>query len=187
MNNYPKVIGIRGKKQAGKDYAYACIFHLLAGCAIECNRRGFADELKKEIADAYGCTVDYINEHKEDFRLIMQGWGSSKRKLIDQSYWINKWHKWYDNYSQMKPNEVIVIPDVRHKNELGMLEVMGAPIIQIVSINKQSELGELDTHESETELDSVTCNIILMNDFLSRKKLMYDLKKQLIKLGYPIL
>lgn len=184
---HPLVIGIRGKKQAGKDYAYACIFHILAGAAIESNRRGFADALKKEIADAYRCTVPFINEHKEEFRLIMQGWGQSKRKLVREDYWIKQWESWYHGYTSIRVNHVIIIPDVRHKNELAYLESLGAPIIQVVAINKpQDEFQELDTHASETELDDVPCKIVLTNDFLDRKKLMYDLKTQLKKLGYPI-
>lgn len=183
---YPMIIGIRGKKEAGKDYAYACIFHLLAGCAIEVYRRGFADKLKEEVAEAYKCPVQFINDNKKEFRLILQGWGSSKRRLVAKNYWVSNWLQYVQSFQSMKPSAIVVCPDVRHKNELEVFESNDWPVIQIVAINKP-ECEELDTHESECELDSVPCKIILQNDFTDKKKLYNDLRVQLKKLGYPII
>lgn len=181
----PKIIGIRGYKESGKDFAYTCIAQHLSTIGIECYKRAFADSLKDEVCSGYGCSRDYLELHKKDFRLILQGWGVSKRNLIRPDYWTSKWNRWTDNFLLMKPNAVVVVPDVRFKNELELIESKYGVVIHIVAINKPL-VDELDTHPSETELDHVPCKIVLRNDFKNRRLLLDDLKTQLNKLGYNI-
>ena len=82
------IIALAGKKHTGKNTIAKLIATQVAGKTVEL---AFADSLKQEVAKACSVTVPYIEEHKDNFRKILQGWGTDfRRNLFNKNYWIDK-------------------------------------------------------------------------------------------------
>lgn len=140
------IIGISGKKQAGKDTL--CDL-LIKAADAKGTRIAFADALKEEVARACGVTVEFINANKEMFRPILQWWGTDfRRKLKGETYWVDKA---IVKISQAikSGKDLIIIPDVRFRSEALTLLDLGAHVIRV---SRPEQAG--DTHASETELDN---------------------------------
>jgi hypothetical protein len=137
------LIGLTGHKKAGKDTALLMLAEIVKPITLQ--RIGFADALKHEVANATGKPIWYINEHKNNFRLILQGWGTDfRRRLHGENYWIDRWQEVYD----ISEADIVVVPDVRFINEAHYLQKAGGVIWRI-----KRPLSEIDLHISETELD----------------------------------
>ena len=138
-----KVIGISGKKQSGKDTVAAMLSLMYPGCV----KYYFAGELKKEVARACGVTTEYIDQHKPNFRLILQGWGTDfRRNVYGDDYWLKKMDIALESLHTFK---YLLIPDVRFKNEYEWVKGHGGVMIRL-----ERPSSAIDTHPSETELDS---------------------------------
>lgn len=135
------IIGIHGLIGSGKDTLCSILKGKLSLKGYTSTRLGFADSLKREIAymllnyefegfdaldsveveDAVNAKVDWINENKNSFRLILQGWGTDfRRKLCDQDYWVKKWER--DMLRKKDKFSFIVAPDVRFANEMEVIK-----------------------------------------------------------------
>lgn len=152
-----KIIGISGKKQSGKDTVCDILIRQLA--PARCIRIAFADALKLEVAQACKVTVPYINEHKQNFRLILQGWGTEyRRQLYGEQYWTMMYLK--KILSLGDAYDYVITPDVRFKNEYECIHEIGYPVIRVCRMSD----GELDTHASENDLDSMSFAAIIDNN-----------------------
>lgn len=152
--SYPlHIIGIAGKKHSGKDTIYRIIHNACrTEYAVLCNP--FAFPLKREVADAAGISMEYLEENKEAFRLILQGWGTNfRRNLTSPDYWVIKW-KAAIHYIQNNLHQptIIVVPDVRFLNEAEAIKVEGGKLWYVAMMNAPTSLAP-DLHESETQLD----------------------------------
>ena len=70
-----KLIALNGKKQSGKDTIFNFsrdIFRYPDPTRI--GRVAFADAIKHEVSEITGFRADFIEEHKEDFRSLLQVW-----------------------------------------------------------------------------------------------------------------
>jgi len=143
MPDHTLVIGIAGKKRHGKD-AFGRM--LIRSSGMIATRISFADALKEEVAAACDLTPEYIESHKENFRLILQGWGTDyRRKLCCDSYWT-------DIFSHSAANsecELVVCTDVRFPNEAKVIKEMGGVLIKI----SRPGFKEPDSHISENSLN----------------------------------
>lgn len=138
------LIGISGKKHAGKDTVAEYLAELLRPRVTE--KLAFAKALKEEVAKACGVSVEYIEQHKDNFRRILQGWGTDyKRDLIDQKYWLIRWL----NATKASNADVIVVPDVRFENEANLIKKCDGLLIRVERLPEKS----LDVHASEINLD----------------------------------
>ena len=138
------VLGLTGKKKAGKDTVTQFIMKSMPHKNIV--RVGFADALKLEVARACCVTVDEINKHKDNFRLILQGWGTDfRRKLYGEDYWITRWER----HVLGLPDDVymVIVPDIRFHNEAKTIQDIGGKICLV-----DRPTTDTDTHESETTL-----------------------------------
>lgn len=150
-----KLLGLTGNKQAGKDTVCQILQRQLAPRKVV--RLGFADALKQEIALAIGRDVRYIEEHKDNFRLIMQGWGTDfRRQLCGEDYWLRKmFHKIAalddDTY-------LCVVTDVRFLNEAQLIQQAGGIVWRISRRQLQ-----IDKHPSETELQDIVVQAEIQN------------------------
>lgn len=146
-----KLIGIAGKKKTGKDTICKFIQEILSPKMVR--RIGFADALKGEVARACSSTgksvsVEYIEEHKDNFRLILQGWGTDfRRNLCGDSYWIIKVHHEINSLPDIGIYG-IVFPDVRFLNEATYIKNMCGSVIHI-----DRSTSYMDLHSSENELN----------------------------------
>lgn len=160
-----KIIGIAGKKRAGKD-SLAMMLSLRFENSITYS---FAKPLKQEVARAMGTTVEYIDCHKDNFRLILQGWGTDyRRKLYGNDFWVHK----MDRACEMFGNyNVLIIPDIRFKNEFDWVKAHGGIMIRVERDNLP-----FDDHKSETELDHEQFDYVIKNN-LTFEDLINESKK----------
>jgi hypothetical protein len=142
---HPFLIGLIGKKGSGKDTVCRMIQERYPNAV----RLAFADALKEEVASALGVSVDFIESHKTNFRLILQGWGTEfRRELCSPNYWIEKLQAKLSAHS----DSPVIITDVRFRNEAELVSSNGGLIVRVM----RSQCAEPDSHRSETELDSIT-------------------------------
>lgn len=166
-------IGITGYKQCGKDTVAKLLMQQLG--EYRCCHINFADALKQEICRALCITRPYLDEHKANFRLIMQGWGTDyRRKLCGDTYWVQKWLETIRDMKQTP--EFIIATDVRFLNEAEAIRELGG---MIVRVHRQS--CSCDGHESERELDSISPDLTLGNHHTLADLLPHvvDLSKQI--------
>lgn len=137
-----QLIGLTGKARSGKDTAAQIIANLAAPAVVQ--RLGFADAVKRELAVAMGCNVQFIEENKARLRPLLQGWGTEfRRNFFGQDYWINKWQDGVTGEANL-----IIVPDVRFANEANHILNMGGVVWRIKRCP-----ARLDMHTSEIELD----------------------------------
>jgi hypothetical protein len=152
-----KVIGITGYKKSGKT-TVAEQLRLLAlpACSYHIN---FADAVKNEVCVAFRISREYLEAHKDNYRLILQGVGTDVgRKLRGETYWIQKWLETLNKLPLPLP-ELIVCSDLRFLNEAEAIRQLGGKIIRVYRQGTGS-----DGHASETELDRIECDYELVNN-----------------------
>lgn len=168
------LIGIHGKKKAGKDTLYNYIKACVPLMRVE--RIGFADSLKAEVAKAFGVTVEFLEAHKDKFRHILQAWGDGRREITSKTYWIEKvTRKLNESIADM-----VVIPDVRYKNEFDFIRTLGGYLIRIKKPVPLLADFRLDTHPSEIELDHTSgFDFCVTND--REKEYLHTAAKHILK------
>jgi len=148
-----KIIGLSGKKQAGKDVACRVMIESLADMKVV--RMAFADALKDEVCAALHITREYLESHKPDFRVILQWWGTEwRRKHFGDDYWIRRLEEKVDTSAA----EVVIVTDVRFRNEYAWISGRGIPI----RIERPG-WDVADAHASETELDCAAFAFTIAN------------------------
>jgi hypothetical protein len=150
------IIGISGKKRTGKTTVANYIQTLHPNRVFIMS---FADALKDEVCEAMGITKKFMEDNKDDFRLILQGWGTNfRRKHSGDDYWLRKY---LTKLLNLPPTAIVVTPDVRFINEAEtILKVKGL----LWRINKQ-EFDLDDQHVSETQMDRWTkWDAVINND-----------------------
>jgi hypothetical protein len=169
-----KLIGICGLKKSGKDTVASILSRALLPQRTV--RIGFADALKEEVARSLGVTPEYINANKDNFRLILQGWGTDfRRKLHGEDYWIQKWlskvAKWPDDVDN------ILVPDVRFANEYDVIKELNGTIIYVI----RDDVITGDLHQSEIGCMTFKSDIRILNN-RSLNDLDREVRTRVIKL-----
>lgn len=163
------IIGLAGFKHSGKDTVAEIISKHCS--SLNPYRIGYADALKEEVSQATGCDIEYINANKDNFRLILQGWGTDyRRKLHGDDYWVRKLG---NKLLHLNPkHHLVLIPDVRFKNEVDFIKQLNGQVWNVVRF-----LGTVDRHPSEIELadykefDSVIDNTGTLEQLETRVKI----------------
>ena len=152
------LIGIMGLQGSGKDTLYKELERLMTPHRVV--RLAFADALKEEVARACGTTVEFINEHKKHFRLIMQGWGTNfRRELFGDEYWIKQWMIRANSVSMSKNTYCMIVTDVRFLNEAQCIKDLGGRLIRIY----RNAAVQDDAHQSETEMQDIQPDFMIAN------------------------
>ena len=143
--NTPLLIGISGKKLSGKD---ALCTALRNQWGDKSQRIAFADALKQEVSIACNVSRSFIEQHKAQFRPMLQWWGTDfKRHFHGDDYWVQQTlAQLVEEYSNGL--ELAVIPDVRFKSEAATIKELGGMLVRIA---RSTQL--IDNHISETDLD----------------------------------
>lgn len=153
----PKIIGISGKKHAGKDTATNAFIATLSDIPIE--HMAFADALKDEVCEAVHVTREFLEANKDLFRPILQWWGTEfRRNLHGDGYWINRLA---EKVAASKA-AVIIITDVRFLNEYAWVDAQSGSTL--IRIHRVIGGASQDTHASEVELDHEQFDYTLYND-----------------------
>lgn len=156
-----KILGISGKKRAGKDTLLSFLgeYSAVPGY-LPIIRKSFADPLRQEVADFLvamkitksseeGISLLLGEDTKEEFRPLMQWWGTNyRRKYFGEDYWVRAFEA---SLSSLKTKPVlVVVPDVRFPDEAKFIESIGGSVIRVERIG----LENADQHPSETSLDN---------------------------------
>lgn len=174
-----KILSLSGKKQSGKTTTARLIKDILLAydSDLEIQILNFADSLKEEVAMACGVSLNYLESHKSNFRLILQGWGTEfRRDLVSEDYWISRLFQKIKNLD----SDIIIIADVRFLNEYGSLLSVGA---KMWLIKRELEFTTLDKHQSETELDGMKDWDHIIDNSKSLLELKVAIKSGLEKCG----
>ncbi len=157
------IVGLSGKKRAGKDFACGVMRSRGWEDAIDVHRLAFADALKAELAAACGVTVQFIEENKDAFRTGLQWFGTEfRRELFGDDYWLVKASSALEEIH----SPVVVVPDVRFTNEAEWVKSYGGVMVRI---NRTAGLLPVeDTHASETDLDDYDFDYVLENDLTEK-------------------
>jgi molybdopterin-guanine dinucleotide biosynthesis protein len=173
------VIGIIGKKYSGKTTAANFLKEYFISKGYSVQLMAFADALKTMILKAGLCTHDELYVKKTDFsRMILQKIGTDIfRDQVDPDFWVKKLRTAIENLDK----QIVIIHDIRFKNEANLVIELGGRLIKILRNFEDDERKEFKNHRSETEIDSIICkDVIINNDLSFFKGMIIDAAKKIL-------
>jgi uncharacterized OsmC-like protein len=172
------LIGLNGRKQAGKDTVYARAAHIMDG-VVEVERFSFADLLYRSAAAALGITVDLLQAHKSNpmavvrvevdgvvvvdqtFREFLQRYGTeAHRDVFGLDFWV-------DAVTLYHEGRIVFVTDVRFPNEATAIRAAGGAVVEVIGpMGRATD----DAHRSEAPLpmeliDGAILNIVRDDGF----------------------
>lgn len=175
----PTVIGLTGKKQAGKDTAAQVIQEI----DPEFKRIAFADKIKEATAAILGISLEEVEKYKSqedkylylwdivhhedntasliskqfcNMREFLQRFGTEfGRNMVDKDFWVNLALK------DLDPNGKYVITDCRFINEAHRIRALGG---RIFLIERPSLNYDADFHISESGIPEWMVTDKIVND-----------------------
>jgi hypothetical protein len=173
----PFLIGIHGDIGSGKDTLASFMQEYAQENNRPCYNRGMAYALRKEVAQflmthlpkdhpAYNnfdtCMLLLTNrDTKEQFRGLMRWWGTEyRRQLFNENYWVQQHWSWATYVALLKPHTIILVPDVRYRNEADYITSKGGVVLEIF----RPELLADKSHSSDIGLVDYKFFGTLLND-----------------------
>lgn len=154
------LIGFGNKARHGKDSAATAILEHIAarnlsiarhydkGYALPAAQFRFAEALYKEARELHGMT-------EKDAPLLQQI--GSQRRSENENYWVNKVSVGTNAFFAAAPHGVVIITDVRYKNEAAWIKANGGFLINVSRYEADGSLfvapDRPANHPSEVELD----------------------------------
>ncbi len=173
-----KLIGLSGKLGCGKNYIAEKIisphFHNYNILII-----GFGDQVKNELyARDLSLTYDELYDRKtNESRHKLQTYATEHgRNVYNQDMWIRGLDMQIETFNRRSCKKVLVIIcDVRFKNEAEYVKKKGGKLIRIESplrtelrywqeSKNNDEYKKISSHQSETDLDQYNFDFIVNND-----------------------
>lgn len=158
----PIIIGLIGKKKSGKDTIASMMLDILHDDPEKINvvmTTSFAAALKREVCEGCGISYEYLTEHKDNFRLILQGWGTNfRRQLCGEDYWVKKVES---EILTLNNTDYVIITDVRFQNEADMIRKMSGQLVRVI---REETDDYTDLHPSEEQMDMITPHHTIDND-----------------------
>ena len=180
-----KIICISGKAQHGKDTTADVLKETLEA------------QNKSVLVAHYGDLLKYIcrsffgwNGEKDEYgRTLLQRVGTDVIRKQQEDYWV----RFISDILKFFPDEwdYVLIPDSRFPNEIDYLKDAGLDVIHI-RVRRDGFNSPLteeqQNHPSETALDFVEPDYILLNDGTLRdlKKQIYDMTRTWKKTGMTV-
>ena len=163
-----RLIGIVGRKRSGKDTLFSYLRQLLKVKHLNAYRFAFADELKREVSKATGVPLHLIEQHKDQFRPILQWWGTDfRRQYCMEDYWLPAFQAVFDSTGS---NTFVIVTDVRFQNEADLIKKNGGILVGIErrpawQRNRWFSIlcGGQDNHLSEAESDRIQVDHFIDN------------------------
>ncbi len=178
------IIGLSGKKLSGKDTVYELAAELI-GSGKRIGRVAFADPLKQEVSEITGMRIEFIEEHKCEFRSLLQVWGTEfRRRFNGNDYWINKMGEIIKKSSDHF--DVIFITDVRFKNEADFIREQGGQVVRVERRQFDTYPGEIDTHATEKDMDDYSQFAYVLNNDKTKEILTRSVGTMLETLGVDL-
>ncbi len=171
-----QIVAFTGKKKSGKTTLANTIIKQL-GDKEGIFHINFADALKREVAVATGVSIEQIDLHKDQFRLILQGWGTDFRRVYGKNdgYWTAKWLK---TLTYKMPGSVILCSDLRFNIEAAAIAELGGAIIHI---HDKDAAPTSDTHASEQGIDDKFITKRLLNESSKGMRIIEEHAASIIK------
>jgi hypothetical protein len=168
------ILGVAGKAGAGKD--------TLADALVKHHgffKASFALALKLEVILKYGFTRSEVFETKPpEVRKVLQEYGYAARAK-DPLHWVRQLE------SYIAGKKLVVIPDVRFRNEADAILWWGGQNIRVLNAHSVYPLAGTPAalHESETALDSYPMAYVVN----TRVHLPEDLARSALAQTFPLL
>lgn len=154
----PIIIGLIGKKKSGKD-TIAKMMQSILGHSTYIITTSFAAALKEEVCEGCGISNEFLTEHKDNFRLILQGWGTNfRRQLCGEDYWVKKVES---EILGLIHTDYVIITDVRFQNEADMIRKMNGKLVRVI---REETDDYTDLHPSEEQMDMIIPHYTIDND-----------------------
>ena len=136
------LIALTGVARSGKSSAST----LIAGRRSGVVEVAFAAALKREVAAAFGVTVEAIEAQKSLWRPLLQAWGLLRRELSGSGYWVNQVAPAVSQARSL--GHLVVVSDLRYASEAAWVREQGGILVRVV----RPHIGEVvPSHVSETE------------------------------------
>jgi hypothetical protein len=165
------IIGLHGNKRAGKDTAY----EFIKSAYPDAVRLAFADKIKESLAALFGVSIREINTLKEEkgvfkiqsesfqhsytWRSFAQRYGTeAHRDIFGENFWVDMILP--KESDSIPDDELLIVTDVRFKNEAERIKHLGGYIIYINRLN----LLNNDSHISEERLSDEYFSYIINNN-----------------------
>jgi hypothetical protein len=158
------VIGISGKRGTGKSllcnpYLKARGFQIFS----------FADPLKEDVRKYYGLSKEHTDGKLKEVACDKLGGKTPREAMIAEGqlrrtfsengmYWV---HKTFQKIKQLPKDSLVVIPDVRFKNEAAYISYMGGHIFRLERHQHLNIYKEVLNDSSETDLDNYSFALTL--------------------------
>lgn len=156
MNQLPKLIGLSGYAQSGKDTVASILVR-----EFGYERIAFADPIKEfvyRVSPTIKSAVDEVGWEEaktmQYTREMLQNVGIAARDIIHPNIWIDL------ALAKAKHEHRVVITDVRFKNEAQMITIAGGELWRV----HRKFTGPVNDHISETELDNHPFDRHIFND-----------------------
>ncbi|AGM46904.1 hypothetical protein AD45P2_00435 [Alteromonas phage vB_AmaP_AD45-P2] len=168
------IIGLAGKKGAGKDYTADVIQSVCENHSLTVYRTSFAEPVKNMLSIGLSVDMDCFVDHDKKEKVIphvgctprklMQtlgtGWG---RNLVSENLWADLCKYRIETKIEKRIN-IVLVTDVRHTNEAQVIKNLGGIIIDVQATDKTA----LDMHSSEARISSDLVTTVFINNKLPR-------------------
>jgi hypothetical protein len=169
----PILIGLTGRKRAGKDTVAAIIESKFGRNRVL--KHSFAKPIREFVAGIMGVTRGQLEELKDSEytipgsnvrflpRFAMQALGTEWGREVHPDIWVGVCERWIRSIEHEGDYlaDYIVITDVRFDNEAHMIHRRGGYVVQV----DRPSLGTSgDMHASERGVSSSLIDVIIQND-----------------------
>jgi len=160
------IVGITGPAQSGKDMVADIIANSLAGSGILVWKCRFADPLKDLVASLFDWDRHLLDEDPEFKARVDPFWDISPRKALQvigtemfregplrKEFGINMWvshlRRRLEDSAHI-PNQILLIPDCRFKDEFEMVHALGG--LMVFADPRPRIVPQKDGHASEQDM-----------------------------------
>lgn len=166
------LIGLHGRKQAGKDTVFQRAAHIMAD-VYPVERVSFADLLYESAAASLGVSVEALQDWKSKPRVTVQvksGPFVLRRHTIREylQRYGTEAHRdvfgtdfWVDNVRLEHDRRIVMVTDVRFENEAVAVMRAGGRVVHVLGPDDVERAG--DWHASETPLPADLIDVVLPN------------------------
>lgn len=173
------IIGLSGKMGSGKNYIAEKIIYPSYKDEFNILIIGFGDLMKNELfARDTSISYDELYDHKTfETRNKLQQYGTENgRDKYHQDIWVRGLDIQVETFRRRSDdNCLIIVCDVRFKNEADYIIKKGGNLIRVISEDRTNErylkeakgdkeqYQKIANHQSETDLDTYTFNFVINN------------------------